>query len=113
VSLGAGSVVAQERQDRLFESGLTSLGQAGLGQVDDGAGFITVEDARIDVGVLGDRRGVAQIARDLLDGGLDRALPRCRRVARFGARRQRGRGQQSEAQAMGWLSRVFLSVLPI
>lgn len=26
---------------------------------------------------------------------------------------QRGRGQQSEAQAMGWLSRVFLSVLPI
>ena len=26
---------------------------------------------------------------------------------------QRGRGQQSEAQAMGWLSRVFLSILPI
>lgn len=26
---------------------------------------------------------------------------------------QRGRGQQSEAQAMGWLGRVFLSVLPI
>lgn len=26
---------------------------------------------------------------------------------------QRGRGQQSEAQAMGWLSRAFLSVLPI
>jgi flagellar L-ring protein FlgH len=26
---------------------------------------------------------------------------------------QRGRGQQSEAQAMGWLSRVFLSVMPI
>lgn len=24
----------------------------------------------------------------------------------------RGRGQQSEAQAMGWLSRIFLSVLP-
>jgi flagellar L-ring protein FlgH len=26
---------------------------------------------------------------------------------------QRGRGQQAEAQAIGWLSRVFLSVLPI
>lgn len=26
---------------------------------------------------------------------------------------QRGRGQQSEAQAIGWLGRVFLSVLPI
>lgn len=26
---------------------------------------------------------------------------------------QRGRGQQSEAQAMGWLGRVFLSVLPL
>ena len=26
---------------------------------------------------------------------------------------QRGRGQQAEAQAMGWLSRFFLSVLPI
>ena len=26
---------------------------------------------------------------------------------------QRGRGQQSEAQAMGWLSRVFLSIFPI
>jgi flagellar L-ring protein precursor FlgH len=26
---------------------------------------------------------------------------------------QRGRGQQSEAQAMGWLGRVFLSVMPI
>jgi flagellar L-ring protein FlgH len=25
---------------------------------------------------------------------------------------QRGRGQQSEAQAMGWLGRVFLSVMP-
>jgi flagellar L-ring protein precursor FlgH len=25
----------------------------------------------------------------------------------------RGRGQQAEAQAIGWLSRVFLSVLPI
>ncbi len=26
---------------------------------------------------------------------------------------QRGRGAQAEAQAMGWLSRVFLSVMPI
>jgi flagellar L-ring protein precursor FlgH len=26
---------------------------------------------------------------------------------------QRGRGQQSEAQAMGWLGRVFMSLLPI
>lgn len=26
---------------------------------------------------------------------------------------QRGRGQQSEAQAMGWLGRVFLSLLPL
>ncbi len=26
---------------------------------------------------------------------------------------QRGRGQHSEAQAMGWLSRVFLSLMPI
>lgn len=26
---------------------------------------------------------------------------------------QRGRGQQSEAQAIGWLGRVFLSVLPL
>ena len=25
----------------------------------------------------------------------------------------RGRGQQAEAQAMGWLARFFLSVLPI
>ena len=25
----------------------------------------------------------------------------------------RGRGQQAEAQAMGWLGRVFLSLLPI
>jgi flagellar L-ring protein precursor FlgH len=25
----------------------------------------------------------------------------------------RGRGAQAEAQAMGWLARVFLSVLPI
>jgi flagellar L-ring protein FlgH len=25
---------------------------------------------------------------------------------------QRGRGQQSEAQAIGWLGRVFLSVMP-
>ena len=25
---------------------------------------------------------------------------------------QRGRGQQSEAQAMGWLGRVFLSISP-
>jgi len=26
---------------------------------------------------------------------------------------QRGRGQQAEAQAIGWLSRIFLSVMPI
>jgi flagellar L-ring protein FlgH len=26
---------------------------------------------------------------------------------------QRGRGQQAEAQAIGWLSRVFLSLMPI
>jgi flagellar L-ring protein precursor FlgH len=26
---------------------------------------------------------------------------------------QRGRGAQAEAQAVGWLSRVFLSFLPI
>ena len=26
---------------------------------------------------------------------------------------QRGRGQQSEAQAMGWLGRVFLSLMPL
>ena len=26
---------------------------------------------------------------------------------------QRGRGQQGEAQAMGWLSRVFLNLAPI
>ena len=26
---------------------------------------------------------------------------------------QRGRGQQADAQAMGWLSRIFLNVLPI
>jgi flagellar L-ring protein FlgH len=26
---------------------------------------------------------------------------------------QRGRGQQAEAQAMGWLSRIFLNVMPM
>ncbi len=26
---------------------------------------------------------------------------------------QRGRGQQSEAQAMGWLGRVFLNIAPL
>ena len=43
---------------------------------DSHAGLVLVDDARVDVRLPGDRRGVAEVGRDLLHGGLDRPLLR-------------------------------------
>src|SRR6478672_8009909 len=60
---------------------------------DGGPVLVEVEDPRVDVGVLGDGRGVAQVVGDLLDGDLDGTLARPLRVPGLVRHGQRRGGQ--------------------
>src|SRR5215211_2572569 len=78
---GGGAALVDQVEDRLLElwvvdRELAAGGVRGLLQrrADDETSLIGVEDARVDVGGLADRRGVAEVVRDLLHGAGDGAL---------------------------------------
>src|SRR6476661_2322191 len=73
-----GSAVGEEGEHGLLGSSAATLGAPVPLEVhrDRAARLVLVDDAGVDVGVLRDGRGVAEVARDLGDGGLDRPLPR-------------------------------------
>ena len=78
------------------------------GRGDRDAGVVLVDDPRVDVRLLRDRRGVAEVGGDLLDGRLDRALPRRLGVALLGALGQRDRGEHGRVPGAEVLGREVL-----
>src|SRR5215207_3304335 len=72
---GGAAALVDQVEDRLLELWLVDRQLAAGGvrgllerRADDQASLVGVEDAGVDVGGLADRRGVAEVVRDLLHG---------------------------------------------